>query len=108
MRLEPALEPASERPAVVSALWICACVTLDDAPTWLIYIDDADHVAWCRIPDGAEAEDVVDAVSTAGGHTDPGSVLAWLRGDAADPWAGGEGWDDDDVVTRLGQAIHAS
>lgn len=32
-------------PIVTNALWICACVTFDEAPTWLIH-DGASGVSW--------------------------------------------------------------
>ena len=90
------------------AVWICACVTLEDAPTWLIYEDRDGGLAWGRIPDGAEASDVVNAEFSAGGHAHPGDVLAWLQGKAADPWALGDGWGDDGVLAELGRKVRGS
>lgn len=90
------------------ALWICACVTLRDAPTWLVYDDHDGRVWWCRLPDGVAADEVVDAQVSAGGHADPGSVLAWLRGDVSDPWAGGDGDGDAGVVPELGRLIRGA
>ena len=52
---------------------------MEDAPTWPIYEDGDGRILWDRIPDGAEASDLVDAHSIAGGHTDPGDVPAWLE-----------------------------
>jgi hypothetical protein len=80
------------------ALWICACVTMDDAPTWLIYEGTDGTLIWSRIPDGADVSDIVSAGSITGDHTDPTSVLEWLRRQAPTPWAGGDGVDNDDVL----------
>jgi hypothetical protein len=98
----------ARRPAAKHALWICACWTLDDAPTWLIYEDADGGVVWGRIPGGDEASDFVDAQFTAGGHADPGGVLAWLQGRAADPWTCGDGWGDEVVISELGRRIRGS
>jgi hypothetical protein len=87
------------------ALWICACVTTDDAPTWLIYDTDAAGVAWCRVPDGVEPLDLVDARLSAGGHADPSEVLLWLQGKTPEPWAGGDGGGDAAVIDELGRKI---
>lgn len=77
------------RPMATHALLICACVTPEDAPRWLVY-EDRDGSIVCRIPDRAEVSDFVDAQFSAGGHADPGDVLAWLQGEAPDPWAAGQ------------------
>jgi hypothetical protein len=71
------------RQVATRALWICACETMQDSPTWVIYDSpDGSGIAWCRIPDGPlDIEDVVDARRVAGGHTAPERVLRWLRGD---------------------------
>jgi hypothetical protein len=87
------------------ALWICACLTTDDAPTWLIYDTDQDGVAWCRVPDAVEPLDLVDARRTAGGHADPSEVLRWLQGRTPDPWADGDGSGDAAVLEELGRKI---
>ena len=87
------------------AVWICACVTMEDAPTWPIYEDGDGRILWDRIPDGAEASDLVDAHSIAGGHTDPGDVPAWFGGKTPDPWASGSGWGDDGVLGELMRKI---
>jgi hypothetical protein len=82
---------------------------MDDAPKWLIYDEPGGALRWCRIPDGSEASDIVDARFSAGGHADPGGVLAWLRGDEADPWAGGgDGWGDDEVLRGLTPKVRVS
>ena len=80
---------SNEPLATTHALWICACVTLDDAPTWLVYEDGDQGMVWCRVPDGMDIPDVVSADVFAGGHADPGEVLVWLEGEASHPWAGG-------------------
>lgn len=78
---------AGDRQPVVSyALWICACESLGDAPTWLIYYEPDGGFAWLRVPDRVEPTDLVAARRWAGGHTDPTEVLSWLRGDATKPW----------------------
>jgi len=75
------------RPAVATAMWVCACETELDAPTWLIY-DTADgKVGWCRVPNGISPLDLVAAELCAGGHDAPESVHAWLQGE----WALGSG-----------------
>lgn len=96
------------RPIATHALWICACVTVEDAPTWMIYEDSDGGLVWRRIPDGVEASEVVDAQFSAGGHADPGAVLDWLQGRATDPWAGGDGWDEDGVLRELLRKIRGS
>lgn len=99
--------PQSSRPvATKQALWICACVTMDDAPVWLIYEDGDQALVWCRVPDGSDIPDVVDAELIAGGHTDPAGVLEWLEGKATHPWTGGgSGWDGDGVLAQFGRAL---
>jgi hypothetical protein len=94
------------RRVATRALWICACETINDAPTWLIH-DDADGIgiAWCRVPDGADVGDVVDARLIAGGHTDPGDVLLWLQGKASERWIYDDAFDDDGVIEELGGRI---
>lgn len=83
-------------------------MTLEDAPTWLIYQGRDGGIVWGRIPDGTEAADVVEAQFSAGGHADPGDVLAWLQGKAPDPWACGDGWGDEGVLAELGRKIRGS
>ncbi len=97
--------PSGRSVPTTHALWICACVTMDDAPIWLIYEDLVHGVMWCRVPDGATVSDIVDAESIAGGHTDPDAVLEWLKGEAPDPWSGGDGWDDGGVLDRFGRRL---
>jgi hypothetical protein len=96
-------DPAHEnRPQASNALHICACVTPEDAPTWLIYENTERGLMWGRTPGGVEAADVIDARFIAGGHADPGQVLAWLRGAEPNPWGGGGyGWGDDHVADAL-------
>lgn len=81
---------------------------MDDAPTWLLYDEPDGTVRWCRMPDGSAVSEIVDARFIAGGHADPGGVLAWLRGDETDPWTGGDGWGDDEVLRGLTPKVHGS
>lgn len=78
------LAPA-DLPHADHALWICACVSEEDAPTWLVHDAPADHIAWCRIPSGADVPSLVEARLVAGGHTDATSMLRWLRGEQSQP-----------------------
>ena len=114
-RVEEILEAASAgsgatpqvnaRPTAEHALWICACVTMEDAPTWLIYDTDT-GVTWRRVPERVEPMDLVDARLSAGGHADPSEVLLWLQGQVPDPWArGGAGWGDATVLEELRHKI---
>jgi hypothetical protein len=103
-RPSPAKTPEG-RHLASHALWICACVTTDDAPTWLIYDTNEDGVAWCRVPDAVEPLDLVDARLSAGGHADPSEVLRWLQGRTPNPWAGGDGGGDAAVIEELGREI---
>ncbi len=83
-----------DRPLATHAMWICACETMEDAPTWLIYDMDEGGVVWCRVPDDVEPLDLVDARLSAGGHSDPGEMLLWLQDGASDRWLGGGGGDE--------------
>lgn len=88
------------------ALWICACVTPEDAPTWLICDTAAGRLRWRRVPGRVEPLDLVDARRTAGGHADPAQVLGWLNGEVQNPWgAGGHGTGDPGVLQALRQQI---
>ncbi|MBO0883394.1 MAG: hypothetical protein J2P17_24280 [Mycobacterium sp.] len=84
------------RLAVTQALWICACLTIDDSPRWLIYETPNGDLGWNRIPDGADPLDLVETRLIPGGHADPAEVLRWLQGIASDPWSGG-GYGDGDA-----------
>lgn len=96
-------------PIVTNALWICACVTFDEAPTWLIHDDDDSGVSWRRVPAGVEPLDLVEPRTGAGGHADPQEVLLWLEGKALDPWgSGGSGSGDAAAVEELGRRIRQS
>lgn len=95
---------SNEPLAATYALWICACVTMHEAPTWLLY-EEGDGMVWCRIPDKVDISDVVVAGSMIGGHADPGQVLAWLEGEASDPWAGGGDGDGGQVLDRFRRAL---
>jgi hypothetical protein len=89
------------------ALAICACVTADDAPKWLIY-DTADGgLMWRRVPDRMDPLGLVDAKFTAGGHADPAEVMRWLRGGASAPWgSGGDGGGNSGVLEALRERIN--
>lgn len=104
---EPLNDPVpKDRVAANHALWICACVTVDESPTWLIYDTPEGGVAWRGVPDGVEPLHLVDAAHTAGGHADPAEVLSWLSGEAQDPWSeGGAGSGDPAVLRKLRMAI---
>ena len=106
----PTASPAVDgRPRAARALWICACVSMDDGPTWLIYEDTTGGIAWSRLADTHKCSDVVDAPMYAGGHADPAMVLRWLTGERSDPWGnGGSGQDDDKIVEALAAklAVH--
>ena len=99
-------DPTENRVAVANALWICACVTDDDAPIWLIYESLAGKLVWHRVAGGIEPLDLVNARHSAGGHAEPGEVLRWLLGAAHDPWSGaGDGTGDGHVTDHLRQKI---
>lgn len=72
------------------AVWLCACETFDDSPTWLIYAVGDDGIGWERIPESLDIDvpDVVEAEDLTGCHPAPSSVLAWLRGRQRRPWPG--------------------
>lgn len=99
--------PDGEKAAATHALWICACVTFDDAPIWLIYDHDDDGIVWQQVPYEAEPLDLVDTDHIACGHADPADVLAWLQGDAPNPWAGGDGSGDPSVLIELRRKIRS-
>ncbi len=89
------------------ALAICACVTEDDAPKWLIY-DTADGgLMWRRVPDRMEPLDLVDAQLAALGHANPAEVLRWLQGEASNPWGNlGDGGGNSNVLEALRESIN--
>ncbi|WP_157571019.1 hypothetical protein [Nocardioides insulae] len=90
------------------ALTICACVTPDHSPDWIIF-DTEEGIGWRRWPDDLPDIEVVHAPLEAGGHADPSEVLAWLQCTAEDPWgAGGDGSGDADVLTELQRWIAIS
>ena len=104
-RTAPA-DVAESRVAVANALWICACVTDDDAPTWLIYESLDGNLVWLRVPGGIEPLDLVNARRSAGGHAEPCEVLRWFHGAARGPWSGaGYGADDGRVTEHLRRKI---
>ncbi len=88
------------------AVWFCPCATDSevDAPTWLIYDTSDGKVGWCRVPDGNEITDLVDALIILGDHVDPAQVLQWLQGKDAASWPG-EGAADRAVIQDLGRKI---
>ncbi len=91
------------------ALWICACITVDDAPTWLIYDTLSGELRWLRVLDGVDVQNVVGAQLSAGGHADPADVLTWLHGSAPDPWSTvGSGSGDTEVLEHLRSKIRSS
>jgi len=102
------LFPTEDGKAVAEhALWICACVTHDDAPTWLVCDTAAGGFMWRRVPDRVEPLDLVHASYTAGGHTEPAEVLRWLQGVAPDPWGVlGDGNEDPGVLDALRRRIN--
>lgn len=98
---------ADQKVAVRHALAICACVTMEDAPTWLIH-DVADGgLLWRRVPDGMEPFDLVEARFTASGHADPAEVLRWLRREVSDPWGRlGDGGGSSRALEALREKIN--
>jgi len=84
------------------AVWFCACETFDAWETWVVHAVDEDGIGWFRLPDGALA-DVLDAEHLAVLHPAPEGVLAWLRGDDADPW---HPQDDDPEAAAVLHEIH--
>ena len=96
----------STRESAEHALWICACITVDDSPTWLIYDTPDDQLVWMRVPDSVEPLQLVNARLSAGGHSDPSDVLRWLQHDAPDPWGStGSGFSDPGVLDHLRSKI---
>lgn len=87
------------RLVVTYAVWLCACETQDDSPTWLMYAVLDDGVGWRRIEDHRlDIPDVVEADHLTGGHPAPGGVLEWVRGDQPDPWRGRGEFPEDDFI----------
>ncbi len=82
------------------ALWICACVSEDDAPTWLV-LEPADGLHWARVPDGIDLPDAVEAPHAGGIHGAPDEVLAWFRGTWEGPDRLDFGWGEEEAVLRL-------
>ena len=93
------------RVVVDRAVWFCACATLDEAPTWLIYETSDGRVEWCRVPDGSEITDLVDATVITGDHVDPVEVLHWLQDQDAASVPGDAGPTDRAVIQQIGRNI---
>ena len=74
------------------AVWLCACETPYEAPTWLIHSVGDDGIGWMRLTT-SDASDAVEADHLTGRHPDPVDVLRWLRGDQPYPWPGTGGGD---------------
>lgn len=103
VRVRP--DGSGPRLVVEHALWICPCISMDDAPVWLIF-DSADGTLhWCRLPDGCRVDDVLDAQHLAGAHVEPEGVLGWLRGAQAHPWIAGNGLGDEIAARELGRRV---
>lgn len=79
---------------------ICACVTLNVSPDWIIF-DTDEGIGWRRWPDDLPDDEMVHAPLEAGGHADPSDVLAWLEGKTADPWASADGFGSTEATTAL-------
>ncbi|AIY17536.2 hypothetical protein KR76_13680 [Pimelobacter simplex] len=88
------------------ALAVCGCVTLDDAPTWLLYVTADGGFGWTSVPDGDESLDLVDAGFSAVEHAAPSDVLAWLQGSTCGSFGGG-GTELRAVLEALAQVITA-
>lgn len=91
---------------VEHALWICACVTPDDAPNWLVYATADGGLGWTRVPDGTDPLGLVDARFSAGGHAAPSEVLDWLRDPGCAPYDGGGGGEHRVVREGLSRLLH--
>lgn len=102
---EPA-GPTLGKPAATHALWLCACISDEDWPTWLIYRTPGDAVRWRRIKKNAfDVRDLVDVHSYAGGHVSPWDVREWLETGDEDGSIAGDVFGDETVLPALTQAI---
>lgn len=95
------------------AVWLCACETFDDSPTWLVYAVGDDGIGWERVPEGPDVDvpDVVEAEHLTGCHPSPDGVLAWLRGEQDRPRPGrwvGDFPEHDDVYDEVSSRIRAA
>jgi hypothetical protein len=104
----PTPEAAKSLAQATYAVWICACVTPDDAPTWLIWEAVDGTLFWARDGDSADIDDAYSAQLIAGGHAYPGSVLAWLEGHKPTPWSGGSGDGDEGALQHLTQRLRGT
>ncbi|XBB69004.1 hypothetical protein ABFU82_06740 [Nocardioides sp. WV_118_6] len=103
----PELPTDGHRLPVEHALWICACVTTDDAPTWLVYVTADGGLGWSRVPDGDEPLDLVEARWETGGHCAPAQVLDWLRTGVPDGLLQGHGTAERVVVDAIAAHVRA-
>ena len=105
-RTRPPAGRPIEQVTAAHALWICACITIGEAPTWLIWETAEEGIAWCRVPDGVSEHDLVVAEVSACGHADPKDVLRWLQDRSPDPWGStGSGSGAAGVLDRLARKI---
>ena len=88
-RPAPPLASGGSRLSVTHALALCACITLDDAPTWLLYVTSDGGFGWTRDPDADEPLALVDAQFAAAEHAAPSDVLAWLQGSTSGSFGDG-------------------
>lgn len=92
------------RPVVEHAVWLCPCMLCDDeydAPVWLLFTDPAGPLAWCRVSNLFDPEQLVRARACKGGHTDLLCVLEWMRANYDEPWPDGHSWGDQASVTAV-------
>ncbi len=99
---------SATRRKAVHALWICACVCWDMAPTWLIYDEPDGTLRWCRLPNRIEARALVDAQWLTGNHCDPELVLSWLQGEPQTWWNDDFDAEDELVLNELGRKLRDS
>lgn len=100
------VERRDGRLVVTHAVWLCACETLGESPTWLIYAVGEVGIGWQRVATGTDVSDAVDAEHLTGGHLDPESVRMWLSSAWQDPWQGrGEFPEDSFIYEELRRRI---
>lgn len=101
------------RVVTTHAVWLCACESFDDAPTWLVYATADGGVGWERVAEGLgfDIPDVVQAEHLTGCHPSPDGVLAWLRGEQDRPWRGpwvGDFPEDDEIYEEISSRIRSA